>query len=106
MSKFGVGIVGMGWVAGEHMRAWSKNPHAEVVGVVSRTRAGAEHKVAEVGIPARIYDSYEEMLADPEVQIITICSPNDVHVEQAVAAAQAGKHICLEKPVALDVEGL
>lgn len=106
MSTFGVGVVGTGWVAGEHMRAWSRNPHTHVVGVTSRTRAGAERKVAEVGIPARIYDTYDELLADPEVNIITICSPNDVHVDQAIAAAYAGKHICLEKPIALDVDGL
>ncbi len=106
MAEFGVGIVGMGWVAGEHLRAWTNNPHTQVVGVASRTRAGAERKVQEMGVPCHVYDSYDQLLADPNVHIVSICSPNDLHVEQAIAAARAGKHICLEKPIALDVESL
>ena len=106
MAEYGVGIVGMGWVAGEHMRAWHANPHSEVVGVVSRTREGAQRKIEEVGIPAKIYSSYEELLADPNVHIVSICTPPHLHVEQATAAAQAGKHICLEKAIATDLESL
>lgn len=106
MAEYGVGIVGTGWVAGEHMRAWCANPHTELLGVVSRTRAGAERKVQEVGVSCKIYDSYEEMLADPRIDIVSICSPPNFHVEQAVAAAKAGKHICLEKAIATDLEGL
>lgn len=49
MSESGVVIVSMGWVAGEHIRAWSRNAQTRVVGVVSCTRVGAERKVAEVG---------------------------------------------------------
>jgi len=106
MADYGVGVVGMGWVAGEHMRAWHANPHTEVVGVVSRTREGAESKIAEVGIPAKIYDSYEQMLTDPNIHIVSICTPPNLHVEQAVAAAEAGKHICLEKAIAIDLDSL
>lgn len=106
MQQYGVGIVGMGWVAGEHMRAWANHPQARVVGCVSRTREGAQRKIQEVGIPCHIYDSYEDLLADPAIQIISICSPNDLHAGQAIAAAQAGKHICLEKPIALAPEDL
>lgn len=106
MAEYGVGIVGTGWVAGEHMRAWCANPHTELLGVVSRTRAGAERKVQEVGVPCQVYDSYEDMLADPRIDIVSICTPPNLHVEQAVAAAKAGKHICLEKAIAVDLEGL
>lgn len=106
MAEFGVGIVGMGWVAGEHMKAWHRNPHTKVVGCVSRTRAGALRKVEEVGIACSVYDSYEALLADPKIHIVSICSPPHLHVEHALAAMQAGKHICLEKPIALDLDGL
>jgi len=106
MAEYGVGVVGTGWVAGEHMRAWHANPHTKLVGVASRTVEGAQRKVAEVGIPCRVYDSYEQLLADPEIDIVSVCSPPDQHVEQAVAAAEAGKHICLEKAIALDLDSL
>ncbi len=106
MAEYGVGIVGTGWVAGEHLLAWAKNPHAEVVSVVSRSRGSAERKLAEVGMECEICGSYEDMLADPRIQIISICTPPDLHVEQAVAAAKAGKHICLEKSIALDLDSL
>jgi predicted dehydrogenase len=106
MAEYGVGVIGTGWVAGEHMRAWCANPHAELVGVVSRTRESAQAKVAEVGQPCKVFGSYEEMLADPDINIVSICTPPNFHVEQAVMAAEAGKHICLEKSIALDLESL
>ncbi|MGQ9553193.1 MAG: Gfo/Idh/MocA family protein [Anaerolineae bacterium] len=106
MAEYGVGVVGTGWVAGEHIRAWCANPHSRLVGVVSRTRESAQRKLEEVGVGCRIYDTYEQMLADPDIAIVSICTPPDKHVEQAVLAAQAGKHICLEKAIALDLESL
>jgi predicted dehydrogenase len=106
MTHFGVGIVGMGWVAGEHMKAWTRNPHTEVVGCVSRTQEGALRKIQEVGISCPVYDSFEALLADPKIQIVSICSPPNLHVEHAIEAMKAGKHVCLEKPMALDLEGL
>ncbi|MGQ9683471.1 MAG: Gfo/Idh/MocA family protein [Anaerolineae bacterium] len=106
MAAMGVGIIGMGWVAGAHLSAWNRNPHTRVVAVASRTRAGAEQRLAECGATARVYDHWQQVIEDPEVQIVSVCSPPDHHVEQAVAAAQAGKHICLEKPIALNQEDL
>jgi len=106
MAEFGVGVVGTGWVAGEHMVAWCANPHTELLGVCSRTREGAERKVAEVGTACQVFDSYEQMLADPRIDIVSICSPPNMHVEQAVMAARAGKHICLEKAIAVDLDSL
>ena len=106
MAGYGVGVIGTGWVAGEHLRAWCANPHAELLGVVSRSRESAQRKIEEVGVGCRIYDSYDQMLADPNINIVSICTPPDQHVENAVAAAEAGKHICLEKSIALDLESL
>lgn len=107
MKKLGIGIVGTGWVSGEHIRAFEANPQTEVRGIVSRERARAaakaeEHKLAR----AKAYDRLEEMLEDPAIQIVSLCTPHHLHVPQGVAAAQAGKHLLLEKPVALDLEGL
>jgi predicted dehydrogenase len=108
--KLGVGIAGVGWCGAQHIQAFEKNPHAEVTwlyggGDEARTRSSmAKYKV---NLPnARIARNYEEMLAAPDVDIVSISSPNHLHAEQAVAAAGAGKHMLLEKPTGLDVEEL
>ena len=103
--KLGVGVTGVGWCASQHIAAFQKNPRTVVTWLhgrdVDRTRASlARNKVA---VPdARITTSYEELLAAPDVDIVSIATPNHLHADQAVAAAQAGKHILLEKPTGLD----
>lgn len=107
----GVGIVGMGWAAGEHFKVYQNNPCARVVGVCSRTREGAQAKLVvlskEVDVEGvKTYTSYDEMVADPAIDIIDICSPPSFHVSQAIAAAEAGKHLVIEKPIALNLPDL
>ncbi len=107
MKELGVGIIGTGWVSGEYIRAFELNPHTEVRGMVSRDRARAQAKAeAFHATHCRAYGRLEEMLADSSIQIVVICTPHHLHVAQGVAAAQAGKHLVLEKPIALDIEGL
>jgi predicted dehydrogenase len=107
MKELGVGIIGTGWVAGSHVQAFEANPHTEVRGIVSRDKARAAAKAAELKLAhCRAYDRLEEMLAAPDIHIVSIATPHHLHVAQGVAAAQAGKHIMLEKPVALDLAGL
>ena len=108
--KLGVGICGVGWCGAQHIQAFEKNPHSEVTwlyggGDEQRTRASAARH--NVNLPnARIARSYEELLAAPDVDIVSIASPNHLHADQAVAAAAAGKHILLEKPTGLNVPEL
>lgn len=107
MKTLGVGIVGTGWVSGEHIRAFQANPHTEVRAIVSRDKERARAKVEEYKFPrARAYDRLEDMLGDQDIHIVSICTPHHLHVPQGVAAAKAGKHLLLEKPVALDLKGL
>jgi len=107
MKDLGVGVLGTGWVSGEHIRAFKANPHTEVRAILSRDKARAaaqaeEHKLAS----CRAYDHLEALLDDPAVRIVSICTPHHLHVPQGIAAAKAGKHLLLEKPVALDLAGL
>jgi len=102
----GVGIVGAGWVSGEHIKAYSNNPNTRIVGILSRTREGAERKRDELGIECRVYDSLDQMLDDDKIQIISICSRSDLHSSQARLGARAGKHLVIEKPIALTLEDL
>ena len=109
--QLGAGIVGMGWAAGEHFKAYQHNPHTRVVGVCSRTPEGARAKLDALSpevdtAGVKVYASYEEMLADSDIQVVSICSPPSKHVDQSIAAAQAGKHLCLEKAVALNLPDL
>jgi predicted dehydrogenase len=107
MSDIGVGVVGTGWVAGEHVKSFGKVEGCRVVGLSSRTREGAAEKAREWGLPgARVYGSYDEMLADPDIHAVSICSPPNVHPEQTIKAAEAGKHIIIEKAVANDPRSL
>jgi predicted dehydrogenase len=107
--KLGVGVSGVGWCAAQHIGAFQKNPHTTVTWLhgrdVDRTRANLEKY--EVSVPdARVTSRYEDLLEAPDVDIISITTPNHLHAEQAVAAARAGKHIVLEKPTGLDVKEL
>jgi predicted dehydrogenase len=107
--KLGVGVSGVGWCASQHITAFQKNPHTEVTWLhgrdAGRTRASLERN--GVSVPgARFTSRYEDLLAAPDVDIVSIATPNHLHAGQAVAAAQAGKHILLEKPTALDVPEL
>jgi predicted dehydrogenase len=103
----GVGIIGISWVAGEHIKAYQQNPHCDVVALASHSREHAEAAREQHGLAgARVYTDYHELLRDERVDVVSICSMNHLHVEQGIAAAEAGKHMLIEKPAALDLEGL
>lgn len=104
MRKLGVAIQGAGWVAGEHIKAFTRNPHTEVVAICSRTQEGAQRKLEETGISCAVYDSFDQVLSDDAVDIISICTPNDLHADEGIQAARAGKHLLMEKPMALTLE--
>jgi predicted dehydrogenase len=102
--KLGVAIHGVGQVAYAHAASWLRNPHVEIVSVSSRRRASAEKLVDELGLQCRVRDRLEEVLADDRVDIVNVSGPNQVHAEQGIAAAQAGKHVLVEKPMAITRE--
>ena len=105
MDKLGVGIIGAGWVAGEHIRAFQRNPDTEVLAICSRNEANAKLKARECYLDCSTYAEYKEILARDDIHIVSIATPPNLHEEQSIAAAQAGKHILLEKPMATSIEG-
>lgn len=103
----GAAILGTGDVSGEHIKAFQVNPRTEVRAILSRDRARAEAKARDFGLnDCRAYTNLDELLKADDIDIVSICTPHHLHVEQGAACAQAGKHIAIEKPIALDAAGL
>ena len=104
MKQLKIGIIGAGRIGSLHAKSITYNvPTATVVGITDVFKANAEKVAAELNIP-KIYDDYKQMLADPEVEAVLVCSSTDTHADIAIEAAEAGKHIFCEKPVDLTPE--
>lgn len=99
VNKFG--IIGCGMISRFHARA-IREIGAEVVACFDHFPSSADKLAEEVGCKA--YHDLHEFLADPDVQIVTIGTPSGAHLEPAVAAARAGKHVIVEKPLEVTVE--
>lgn len=103
MSKnYRIGVVGLGWVAGAHIETFKHVAGAEVAAVCSRRKLNAKDLEKRLGIPVKVYNDYGKMLKDKSIDIIDICTPHPQHPEQAIAAARAGKHLIIEKPLGID----
>lgn len=104
MSDLNVGIVGLGWVAGAHIETFKSVNGAQVSAVCSRRELDETELEKQYGVRLKTYRSYEEMLQDPSIDIIDICTPHPYHPDQTIAAAEAGKHVLIEKPIAIQYE--
>ena len=101
MKQLKVGIIGAGRIGSLHAKSICYNvPTAKVVGITDVFAENAKKVADELGIE-KVYADYKEMLADPEVEAVLVCSSTDTHADIAIEAAKAGKHIFCEKPVDL-----
>lgn len=100
--SIGIGIVGCGMIANFHARAITDAEGAHLVGAVSRRLEGTQEFAQKHGCKA--YASLEEMLADDEIGAVSICTPSGAHRDPAIAAAQAGKHVIVEKPLEITTQ--
>ena len=91
-------VVGCGSVSKLHLNGIQKCDRAELAAVVSRDE-GRRNAAASAYAAPRAYGVYEEALADPDVDAVVLCTPNHLHLAQAMAAFQAGKHVLVEKPM-------
>jgi 1,5-anhydro-D-fructose reductase (1,5-anhydro-D-mannitol-forming) len=99
-----MGIVGLGRAAdGLVGPGIAADPQSELVAVVSRDEGRAKEFAGKHGA-RHAYTRYEDLLADPAVDVVYIATPNALHAEQAISAAEAGKHVLCEKPLAMTVE--
>jgi predicted dehydrogenase len=96
------GILGVSMFATRRMvPAMQRGRDLTVAAIASRSREKAEKAARELNI-GRAYGSYEELLADPEIDAVYIPLPNHLHVPYSIKAAEAGKHVLCEKPIALN----
>lgn len=103
MSDLNVGIVGYGWVAGAHIEALNAIEGVRVTAVHSTRPQDPAALSARHGGSIRVFDDLDAMLVDPSIHVVSICSYHSAHADQAVAAARAGKHLIIEKPLALSM---
>lgn len=104
MSKaLGIGIIGYGGMGGWHADLIQDIPEATLIGTYDILK---ERQQASRDKGFHAFESREEMLANPDIEVITIATPNDTHLEIAEAAMNAGKHVVSEKPVAMNSDEL
>lgn len=97
MAPLGIAIVGCGSVSKVHLEALRQIPEARVCGVWSRSPETTKRYATEYGV--RAYESLQAVCDDPEVKIVTLCTPPGFHVDQGLQVAAAGKHLIIEKPL-------
>src|ERR1700728_621534 len=100
MNKLRVAILGTGFMGRVHTEALRRLGNVEVVGVAGRTLETAQKFATQLGIERATSDC-NELLVQPDILAVHICTPNSLHFPMAKAALEAGKHVLCEKPLAL-----
>ena len=104
-NTFGFAIIGCGMIARFHAAAIKEIPGTKVAALVSRNPVNGEKLIAETGIPpCPVFATLEEALLAPDVNAVIITTPSGAHLDPAVAAAVAGKHVVVEKPLEITPE--
>ncbi|MEK3885444.1 Gfo/Idh/MocA family oxidoreductase [Paenibacillus sp. PL2-23] len=103
MAVVQIGVIGNGSISASHLNAYQNNKSANINAVCDlneeRARAAADKYGAE-----KVYTDYRELLADPAINAVSICTWNNTHAEISIAAVKAGKHVLVEKPLCRTVE--
>jgi predicted dehydrogenase len=102
MKKPKVAVIGLGFMGGTHIQSL-RRLGIEVFGVAGITEAEAEKAANEYSIP-KWYKNFDEAISDPEVDVVHLCTPNNLHFSHAKKALEAGKHVFCEKPLAMSVK--
>ncbi|NBD24050.1 Gfo/Idh/MocA family protein [Paenibacillus glycinis] len=102
-NKLRVGVVGAGSISGLHLEAYRQCPDAEIAAICDQNKERAEAAASKYGAE-RAYADYRELLRDPSIDAVSICTWNDSHAEISIAALEAGKHVLCEKPMCRTVE--
>lgn len=94
-----VGVIGVGGIARTHYPGWKESPHAEIVALADINAEVLTRMGGELGV-TKLYEKPEDLIADKDLDIVDVCTPNRYHTPLTVAALEAGKHVICEKPLA------
>jgi predicted dehydrogenase len=100
----GFAIVGCGMIARFHARALAEVPGAKLVALVSRKPANAEALMKDAGVRCDVYADLRPALGRSDVDVVIVTTPSGAHMEPAVTAANAGKHVVVEKPLEITLD--
>lgn len=97
--KLKVGVIGVGGIAATHMPGWAESQHAEAVAGCDVSEGALQSWGEKYGVK-KLSTKADDLINDPDIDIIDICTPNNYHAPLAIAAMKAGKHVICEKPLA------
>lgn len=104
LNKLNIGVIGAGSISDLHFQAYEKLGDAvQIAAVCDLNRARAQEKADKYGA-SQVYEDYHELLANPSIDAVSICTWNNTHAEISIAALKAGKHVLVEKPLCRTVE--
>ncbi|GIP33779.1 Gfo/Idh/MocA family protein [Paenibacillus sp. J2TS4] len=103
MKKMKIGVIGAGSISGVHLDAYHKNPEVEIYAICDLNEERAKEKAEKYGA-SKIFTDYNELLALPEIDAVSVCTWNNTHAPISIAALEAGKHVLVEKPLCKTVE--
>jgi UDP-N-acetylglucosamine 3-dehydrogenase len=99
MDRIRCGVIGLGWFGEHHVDTMKQLPQCEVLAVCTRTKARLDEIAEKYNVPKR-YTDYHDMLADEEIDMVSVVTHVNDHFRITVDALRAGKHVFLEKPMA------
>jgi predicted dehydrogenase len=105
MKQYHIAVIGAGMWAQHHLGMFQENERSQVTWVCAATQASVEKAQQQYAIPHGTCD-FRDILKDPAVDAVVVCSPPHTHVQMAIATLQAGKHLLLEKPMAITRSGM
>ncbi|WP_199617377.1 Gfo/Idh/MocA family protein [Paenibacillus alkalitolerans] len=103
MSKLKIAVIGAGSISDLHLQAYEKNPEVEIYAICDLNEARAKEKADKYGA-SKVFTDYRELLAQPEIHAVSVCTWNNSHAAISIAALDAGKHVLCEKPLCQTVE--
>lgn len=104
MKKYNVGIIGYGWVSGAHIAAINATSQAQVTRIYSSRKLDSIEVSARHGTKITCHTDLDYMLSDPDLHVVSVCGYPQNHARDAIAAAKAGKHLIIEKPLGLTLD--
>lgn len=103
MKPVQIAVIGTGSISSFHLASYKNNPNANIYAVCDLNEERAKQAAEKYGA-TKVYTDYRELLADPVIEAVSICTWNNTHAEISIAALEAGKHVLVEKPLCRTVE--